>query len=220
MSKNKLNPLSAIWEQVPPDYYYQQNFLQKLWHEWKWLVIKHLLQKNSAPRKILDIGCNSGYLTSLIARTFPQAQVTGVDVDGKIIKEARKRHLQIKYLEADAHELPFADDQFDVVVISETIEHVRNPSQVLAEIARVLKKGGQTVIEMDSGSWLFRFIWFFWSRWGKGKVWKHAHLHPFKAWQLENLIKRCNFDIQEKIASHFGMAITFLAFPKKQTNKD
>lgn len=49
---------------------------------------------------------------------------------------------------ADAAQLPFKDEQFDAIVCLEVIEHVPNPQQVLNEISRTLKKGGQVWLSM------------------------------------------------------------------------
>jgi SAM-dependent methyltransferase len=49
---------------------------------------------------------------------------------------------------ADAAHLPFADEQFDAIVCLEVIEHVPNPQQVLNEISRTLKKGGEVWLSM------------------------------------------------------------------------
>lgn len=203
--------LRKIWAEVPADYYYQLNLAQKIWHEWKWLVIKYLISKQKkAPAVILEIGCSSGHLLHLVKNLFPQAKIHGIDVYQPALKEAKKRFPKIHFQIADAHKLPFPKLKFDLVICSETIEHVINPVQVLHEIHRVLKKDGQALIEMDSGSLLFRSIWWCWTKWGRGKVWKDAHLHPFKAHELEKLIRSNGFEIKQKMFSHFGMAVTFL----------
>ena len=207
--------LKEIWAEVPPDYYFKLNFLQNLWHEWKWLVIKYLVSKNGkAPKTILEVGCNAGHLSGLLHTIFPKAKITGIDVYDEPIIEAKKRYRGITFKIADAHTLPFADRSFDLVVCSETIEHVVDPGKVLHEISRVLNKNGEALVEMDSGSLLFRVIWWGWTTFGKGIVWKNAHLHPFTARELEGLIRSNGFTIDQKTFSHFGMAVSFLVSNK------
>jgi SAM-dependent methyltransferase len=46
------------------------------------------------------------------------------------------------YPEVDMHDLPYPDDTFDLVVHSDTLEHLGNPIRALAECRRVLRKGG------------------------------------------------------------------------------
>lgn len=215
MSLPDTKTLKQIWAEVPPDYYYRLNYWQGLWHEWKWLVIKHLaLSRSVSPKKILEVGCSSGHLSGLLQELFPRAKVTGIDVYTEAVVEARRRFPQIKFLVADAHRLPFRAGYFDLVICSETIEHVVNPNKVLHEIGRVLKPDGMAIVEMDSGSLLFRTIWFVWTRFGRGRVWKRAHLHPFTANELEQVISGNGLTIRKKMFSHFGMAVSFLISPK------
>lgn len=203
--------LKKIWAEVPADYYQHLNWLQRQWHDRKWATIRSLVtQDNFAPKSILEVGCSNGHLSELLHQEFPLAKVTGVDVYKPAIVEAMKHYPHITFNVADAHKLPFPDKSFDLVVCSETIEHVVDPSQVIHEMTRVSKTNGRTLIEMDSGSPLFRLVWFLWVNLGKGKVWKHAHLHPFTASELEREILSNGFTVIEKIFSHLGMAVSFL----------
>lgn len=208
--------LKKIWAQVPPDYYdkgIKNNHLQKIWHNRKLSQILKLLPKEKYHRqtlKILDVGCSSAVLTAEIAKVLPKSKVTGLDSYKEAVVFARKKYPHISFVVADAHRIPFKNKVFDIVVCTETLEHVLDPKLVLSEIKRVLKKDGQAIISMDSGSILFRAIWFFWTK-TKGRVWENAHLHEFNAKLLENSIKQAGFKIRKKDFSHFGMAVTFLA---------
>jgi ubiquinone/menaquinone biosynthesis C-methylase UbiE len=207
--------LAEIWAQVPPDYYDRgvaQNPLQKLWHTRKLRHVINLLPPQT--KKILDVGCSSALLTAEVAKQLPKSKVFGVDSYKKAIDFAKTKYPHLKLIVADAHRLPFKDKTFDLVICTETLEHVTDPKKSLLEIGRVLKKGGRGIISMDSGSLLFRTVWFFWTK-TKGKVWEDAHLHEFNARALEDLIKEAGFKINKKIYSHLGMAVTFLVSPKK-----
>ncbi len=209
--------LKKIWGQVPADYYYNLNWLQQIWHGMKWRVFKNLLI-GSKPRQILEIGCSSGHLSGQLAALFPTSHITGIDVYAPAIKEAQRRFPKLSFIVADAHQLPFKNNLFDLVLCSETIEHVSNPKKMLHEIARVMKRDGSVLIEMDSGSWLFRIIWWWWTTFNRGKVWQGAHLYPFTAQELEHLIVNNGFRVQKKVFSHFGMAVSFLV-KKNEPNK-
>jgi ubiquinone/menaquinone biosynthesis C-methylase UbiE len=203
--------LEEIWAEVPADYYFRLNYLQRLWHDWKWMIIKHLVtQSGKSPKTILEVGCSGGHLAGLMQQLFPKAKITGIDVYEPAVKEAKKRFPKITFLVADAHKLPFKNNTFDLVYCSETIEHVVDPGLMLHEISRVMKKDGEALVEMDSGSPLFRIVWYFWTKFGKGIVWKDAHLHPFTSKELEAVINSNGFAIKEKMFSHFGMAVSFL----------
>lgn len=203
--------LVKIWNQVPIDYYdsgVSKNILQRLWHNRKLEVFKELIGQKK-PQKILDIGCASGTMTNNISQILPKSKITALDVYPAAINYAKRKYPHIRFLVADAHKLPFKDSSFDLAVCYETIEHVIDPQKVLEEIRRVIKKDGLAIIEMDSGSVLFRIVWWTWEK-TKGRVWQGAHLHPFRHRELERIILDTKFKMIKKRLSHFGMAVSFL----------
>jgi len=204
------NRLKNIWSQVPPDYYEKgitRNFFQKLWHIRKWMIVKKMIQ-GTKPRRVLDVGCASGWLAARVAKMLPKALVTGVDVSPKMIDYAKVVHPNINFIKADAHKLPFSDGSFDLIICTETLEHVVDPLRVLGEIKRCLIPKGEAIISMDTGSLLFKIIWFFWTK-AKGRVWRKAHLHKFNKNKLQKLFAQANFKVVEQQISHLGMAMTF-----------
>lgn len=199
--------IADILKKVPVDYYDHTNPVQNLWHTRKFNSLKEIIGI-SKYNQILDIGCAGGTLTKKISEICT-GQITAIDAFDKAINHARKRHPNINFLVADAHKLPFKSNYFDLIVSYETIEHLVNPPKALKEIHRVLKKDGQTIIAMDSGSLLFRIIWLFWEN-TKGKIWQGAHLHPFHHNELEKVIKKAGFKVRQKKFTHLGMEVTFI----------
>lgn len=203
--------LEKIWQKVPPDYYQKgvaKNFLQRLWHKRKIETFARLIGKGNFSR-ILDVGCAGGMTTNEISKIFPESKIVGVDIYKEAVTYGRKIYPHIKFLVADAHNLPFDNNSFDLCICYETIEHVEEPQRVLSEIKRVTHKNGRAIIAMDSGSLLFRIVWWLWEK-TKGKVWQGAHIHPFTHNELEKLIRKAGFKVKEKRFSHLGMEISFL----------
>ncbi len=96
-------------------------------------------------KTVLDLGCAGGFMAEAIARKG--GRVTGIDPAQDAI-EAAKHHaadsdLDITYDVGVGEEMPYPDDSFDIVVCVDVLEHVRDLTQVLAEVARVLKPGGK-----------------------------------------------------------------------------
>lgn len=212
MAKNLTTKnLTAIWQQVPVDYYDQglkNNLLQSIWHRQKWSVLRKIISSQQF-QSILDLGCASGTFTNHLTKLFPQAKIYGVDVYDSAIKFAQKKYPYLNFIKADAHQLPFRESAFDLVICYETIEHVADPSLVLKEMRRILKKDGTAILAMDSGNLMFRIVWWFWER-TKGRVWNGAHLHPFHHDELEKIIKKSGFKIHQKKFSHLGMEVLFI----------
>ncbi|KIX96789.1 uncharacterized protein Z520_07509 [Fonsecaea multimorphosa CBS 102226] len=111
---------------------------------------------------ILDVGCGPGTITTGLARYAGQGRTVGIDVSGDVLRKARALLLAAN-ADADAapsssssgnvvfqegnvlERLPFADDTFDIVFVSQVLGHM-HPAEVarraLREMRRVLKPGG------------------------------------------------------------------------------
>ncbi len=95
-------------------------------------------------KSVLDLGCAGGFMAEALAHKG--ARVSGIDPAQDAI-QAAKQHaktsdLDITYDVGVGEHMPYSDDTFDIVVCVDVLEHVRDLSQVLAEVARVLKPGG------------------------------------------------------------------------------
>lgn len=96
---------------------------------------------------ILDVGCGTGTLLSLIMPENSNATVSGIDLSSEMIKVAKgklgeKTDLRV----GDSEELPWTESSFDVVLSTQSFHHYPNPGKVLAEMKRVLKPNGHLII--------------------------------------------------------------------------
>lgn len=123
---------------------------------WWWAgrqeLIKDLLIKQK-PQKILDVGCGTGETLTFLKRIFPKAKLQGVDYLPEAVSYTRSRGHSAK--RADALNLPFPDASFDVVLLLDVIEHIKNDSGAIREAKRVLKSGGVIVLTAPA----LQFIW-------------------------------------------------------------
>lgn len=201
--------LEEIWNTVPPDYYQKgekENFLQRIWHTGKLKAVLNFIDQK--PHNILDIGCASGWFLSKIGVYYPDTKLVGIDVYKKAIEYGSKQYKFLELIHADGHKIPFPDRSFDLIICTEVLEHVVNPKLVLNEIKRVLTPCGAVIIEMDTGNFLFRLVWYFWTHLRRG-VWHHAHIQIFNTEKLEKIIKQCGFSIKKKKIFNFSMAVAF-----------
>lgn len=102
------------------------------------------LKKSRKP--ILDCACGSGYGTAYCSSTMKKA-VIGIDVEGDVIKYARKRYSslcdRLSFAEANAMDLKVIQTASICSIVSiETIEHIPNPDKALSEFFRVLDPKG------------------------------------------------------------------------------
>jgi 2-polyprenyl-6-hydroxyphenyl methylase/3-demethylubiquinone-9 3-methyltransferase len=96
--------------------------------------------------RVADVGCGGGLLSEALARAG--AQVTGIDLGEKVIGIAKlhlhESDLKVDYRVQSSTELAAAEPaSFDAVCCMELIEHVPDPAALVADLARMLKPGGQ-----------------------------------------------------------------------------
>ncbi|MEK7521434.1 MAG: class I SAM-dependent methyltransferase [Patescibacteria group bacterium] len=200
-----------ILEQVPLDYYQstvRHNLLQRYWHTTKVNFALKLLKKIPL-KNCLDVGSASGHMISQIAKKYPKAQFFAVDAYKEAIEYGRKNYPHVTFIYAEAEKLTFKNNQFDLCLCYETIEHTRNPKKALSEMKRVLKPNGTLILAMDSGNLAFRIIWFFWEK-TYAKAWQGAHLHPFHHKDLRKLLLKAGFKIQKQYFTHFGLEVVYI----------
>jgi 2-polyprenyl-3-methyl-5-hydroxy-6-metoxy-1,4-benzoquinol methylase len=89
-------------------------------------------------KRILDIGCGSGSITRFLVEGNA---VVGIDVDEHALSACAARGIRTVWADF-GKKLPFDAESFEVVLATETIEHLPYPKILLAEIERVLVPGG------------------------------------------------------------------------------
>ncbi len=109
------------------------------------------LHVSPAPERVLDVGCGTGAGTLFLAREFPQARVRGLDLSEEMVAAAKAKvgldpEGRIAFKVGDASALPYPDESFDLVA-------PLNMPPFFAELARVLRPGGQVIV---ASSWAER----------------------------------------------------------------
>lgn len=99
--------------------------------------------------RALDIATGAGHTAFAIA-PFVQS-VTATDVTGAMLREAQTLNaaqgMRVAFLAADAHDLPFEDESFDLIVCRRAAHHFTEVDQALDEFHAVLRPGGRLVID-------------------------------------------------------------------------
>ncbi len=99
-------------------------------------------------QRVLDLACGTATMTLMIKSACPDAEVTGVDGDPKILGIARgkieRAQVELTLDEAMSFELPYEDQSFDRILSSLFFHHLtsENKTRTAAELHRILKPGG------------------------------------------------------------------------------
>jgi ubiquinone/menaquinone biosynthesis C-methylase UbiE len=104
--------------------------------------------------RVLDAGCGTGGLLTMLARCHPALVLTGLEWDGAASRRARAKS-GAAIVRGSVNSLPFADASFDAAVSADVLCHAAvEPAAALAELRRVLRPGGRLVVNMPAYDWL------------------------------------------------------------------
>jgi ubiquinone/menaquinone biosynthesis C-methylase UbiE len=92
---------------------------------------------------VLDVGCGTGHLSAYLREMY------GVDPTGMDVKDFRQA--QIRFQQFDGTSIPFPDNAFDHVVLSEVLHHSHNPMSLIKECRRVARRGILVFEDMPDG---------------------------------------------------------------------
>ena len=120
-------------------------------HQAKSYYLKSLIPWDR--KAVLDFGCNTGYWTDCIAKTYPWiSQVVGIDNKDTLIQKAQDHYSnkRVSFLRENLGKMSFEDKSFDCVYANATLGHTCDVNSTLKEIHRVLKVGGVLIALIPS----------------------------------------------------------------------
>lgn len=160
--------------------------------------IPWILQEIGLSQTVLDIGCGAGLLTN--ALSLAGHFVTGVDISVSSLQIAEQYDSTQKvcYRVANAYCLPFADQSFDVVCAMDVLEHVEEPSLLIAEASRVLKPSGCFFFHTFNRNLLSYFLVIKGVDWFVPNAPKNMHVYPLfiKPKELERLFLERDLEME------------------------
>ncbi len=110
--------------------------------------------------RIIDVGCGSGGTAMVLAQSFPDSEVLGIDLSEPLLRRAEQNAekaglgRRVRFEMADVHHIPSGDDAFDVAINLNVVHLVEDPLQMLNEVERVLAPRGHLFVADLRRSWL------------------------------------------------------------------
>lgn len=110
-------------------------------------------------RDLLDAGCGTAPMISLLIREFPEARYTGIDLTPRMIEVARAKGLPNTNLVCgDCENLPFPEASFDVIICSQSFHHYPQPQDFFNSVRKCLRPNGRLILRDMCPPAIFR--WF------------------------------------------------------------
>jgi len=109
-------------------------------------IYRYLVSPN---QRVLEIGCGMG---SLIAR-LQSSRGVGVDFSAEMIARAKQKHPNIEYLQIDAHDLSAIEGEFDVIILSDTINDLWDVQRALEQTKRLCAPHTRLILNFYSHLW-------------------------------------------------------------------
>ena len=104
-------------------------------------------------QKVLDVGCATGYLGEILKNNF-DVDIVGIDIQDYHLEKARKRNVYSDLIKLDLNsfesELNKYNSYFDRIILSDVLEHLNNPMDVLNKLSKFLKVDGKFLIDIPN----------------------------------------------------------------------
>lgn len=136
---------------------------------------------------VLDYGCGAG--VSLMEAAALGADAYGIEADPNVRQVVDALRLRIHIGTLD--DFPHRDVKFDLIVLNQVLEHIPDPTKLLARLSGMLKPGGRLVLAVPNAKSVFaRFFKRVWINW-------HIpyHLHHFNAKSMRLFLERCGWRV-------------------------
>jgi demethylmenaquinone methyltransferase/2-methoxy-6-polyprenyl-1,4-benzoquinol methylase len=140
--------VQQMFGEIAPRYDFMNHFLSGgVDYYWRWRTVRKVTPAGEAP--ILDVCTGTGDLAlSYLKKTRGKTRVVGADFTHEMLQLALTKNSSeaLTFLEADTQQLPFADDQFQIVSVAFGLRNVSDTRRGLKEMIRVCQPGGQVAV--------------------------------------------------------------------------
>jgi len=147
-------------------------------------------------RRVLDIGCGTGYVTELLCRAAPEATVYATDTSvAGLTMTAQRLENRALFIHLDAADIPFRN-AFDLITTFDVLEHIEDDQSVINETYRALKQGGGVIHFVPQHPWTY-----------SPADRTSRHFRRYATTELQQKLRRAGFEIT------FTSSFIFFLFP-------
>lgn len=165
-------------------------------------IVKYVKKNNL----ILDVGCAQGYLDQYFVQEL-NCTVYGIEYDAKAAKVAKKFCADVLVGDAEQYltsinKLPFPIQKFDVILLADVLEHLKEPEKVLQALKKYLKPEGIFIISLPNiAHFTIRLQLLFGGfNYVSAGILDNTHLKFFTRYTMNQMFERCNLTIESQRA--------------------
>ena len=136
----EIDKIKRVYNLLAKEYHQLRVSGKKFHNEYLEMPTTLKLLGNVKGKKVLDWGYGTGIYAKILAKKG--AIVKGIDISNKEIEIAKRENPKIEFKIANAEKLPYKNKEFDIVLVSLSLNYLKNWNSVLKEIYRVLKPNG------------------------------------------------------------------------------
>ncbi len=153
--------------------------------------------------KGLEIGCADGYITAELLQKF--SFFVASDISTSYLKRARSRVPDARFTVLDCQYLPFKNQSFDNVILTEVLEHTLSPLRVLEEIRRVLTDDGRLILSVPNNMSLYNICAHLLKRYNSFTKSNNRHIAFFDYGSLQKLLLTIGLKVTAVYTPHFSL---------------
>lgn len=176
------------------------------------IVARELSDENC---KVLDVGCNEGYIKALSPKS---CEFIGVDFDDDALKEARAQGYS-RTFNVNLNDYPYKvaiGEKFDSVLFIDVLEHLLRPLETIDYFNHYLKTDGRVIISLPNVANIFVRLSLLFGNFNytESGILDKTHLHLFTRGSAKKLIRESELIIIKETYSsnHFGHLLSYFPF--------
>jgi ubiquinone/menaquinone biosynthesis C-methylase UbiE len=123
-------------------------------------VRKYLAHRVKPRADVLSVGCGPGVILRQVCALDTSIHATGIDISAARVQEAIQKNssnARLKFVQGDAHAMPFQADSFDLVYSRMLFEYLADKERAAAELVRVCRPGGTVLIQDLDGQLVWNY---------------------------------------------------------------
>jgi SAM-dependent methyltransferase len=118
-------------------------------------AMRQILKYANSNSVILEIGCSSGFMLSLMRKQLPNTLIMGADIVFEPLQKIAVNQPHTPLFRFNLLKCPLPDNSIDVIVMLNVLEHIDDDAGALYQVNRILKPGGVVIIEVPAGPELY-----------------------------------------------------------------